>query len=104
MEFLAEKSIEIWGPWAFVVVLLMIIVFALGKYFLARQAKWDKKDEFRTNQFIELDRKRSEDIATIQQSTLSSINLLANNVAANTNVLKDLRESIHEMNINLVKK
>jgi len=59
-EFLSEQAIQIWGPFAFCVILLLAIVVILWRQNQASQKAYEEKDERRTtvfmtavNQFIE---------------------------------------------------
>lgn len=103
MEIITQKSFEYWGPWAITVIILGGALVSLAYYFVARQKKWDEKDEYRITSFIELDEKRSQSFIQSQQQNREITMLLSENVKSNTKALDELRNTTHAMNEALIR-
>lgn len=52
-EFLSEQAITLWGPFAFIVIMLTVILVILGMQYLSRQRTYEARDEKRTAMFMD---------------------------------------------------
>lgn len=93
-EFLSEKAISLWGPFAFCVILLGFIVFVLGKQYLLRQKTYEERDERRTASFVDTTKQF---MLSMTQNT-NTIDKLNENVQENTSVLRDVHTTVTKMN------
>ncbi len=84
-QILAEKAFALWGPFAMVVVLLLLALYILGKQYLSRQKSYEERDEKRLSMFMQ----------TTAEFTRTASD---NNV-----ILSELKEMVSEAHTMLVK-
>lgn len=92
MEFLSEKAITLWGPFAFIVILLLVMLYLVVKYFLGQQKHWYDLDEHRTKAFVEVTREFN--------TTAKEFNTNATNINA---ILVEVKQLVGSMNVSLIK-
>lgn len=91
MEFLSEKAIALWGPFAFVVIILLFGIYFVVKYFLMRQKHWDEMDHARNAEFSQVAKDFNETAKDFSK-----------NVAILTEVLDEVKTLVGSVNTNMI--
>ena len=92
MEFLSEKAVALWGPFAFVVIILLVGIVSVVKYFMMRQKHWDA-----------MDRERNQEFVLVAKQFNETAKDFSTNVAVVTGVLHELKSLVSNVNENVIR-
>lgn len=87
MEFLSEKAIALWGPFAFCVILLLVLLWILGRQYLLRQEAFEERDQERVKTFTDSVHNFTNTVSNLQRS-----------MDDNTSVTRDMHTILIKMN------
>lgn len=91
-EIFAEKAITLWGPFAMIVILLVLVLVVLGRQYLSRQKAYEERDEKRLSMFM----------AAVGEFTQQAIET-RKSVEDNNTLTRELKELVRDVHTWMVK-